>query len=211
MALEIEVFSDVICPWCFIGKRRLERALRLLEGTPAVRVTWRAFELNPGMPPEGIPRRDYRTGKFGSWERSQELDARVAQAGAPDGIEFQFERMERTPNTTDAHRLLGLGLREGCQDAVAERLFRGYFLEGRDIGDRETLVETAAAAGLNADAARRYLASDAGTAEVREDEARAHRLGVHSVPTFLVDGRAAIEGAQPPELLAAALRKLAGS
>src|SRR5262249_28657201 len=130
MSLQVEVFSDVICPWCYIGKHRLEKALRLLGTEAPAEVVWRPFELNPGMPGAGIPRREYRTAKFGSWERAQALDARVARSGAQDGIPFAFERMERTPNTLKAHRLIWLAQREGVQNALVDALFRAYFTEG---------------------------------------------------------------------------------
>ena len=130
MNLSVEVISDVICPWCFIGKRRLEKALAALDGSHEVRVRWLPFQLNPTMPKEGISRREYRTKKFGSWERSQELDAQVAAAGEAEGIHFAFDRMERTPNTLDAHRLLWLADTVGVQDAVVEALFRAYFTDG---------------------------------------------------------------------------------
>src|SRR3954464_14907495 len=127
MTFTIDIISDVICPWCFIGKRRLEKAVAALDGAHEVRVRWLPFQLNPQMPPEGVSRREYRTRKFGSWERSLELDAQVAAAGEGEGIHFAFERMERTPNTLDAHRLIWLAEQEGIQDAVVEALFRAYF------------------------------------------------------------------------------------
>src|SRR5258707_14945263 len=150
MKLAIDIVSDVICPWCFIGKRRFEKALRLRPPEVEIEVHWRPYELNPDMPAEGIDRKLYRTRKFGSWEHSQALDAQVAQAGAGDGIPFAFDRMERTPNTFDAHRLIWLAGKQGAQAAVVEALFRAYFLDARDIGDREVLAQVAGAAGLNA-------------------------------------------------------------
>jgi len=135
MDLSVDVISDVICPWCFIGKRRLERAVAALHGSHEVRVRWLPFQLNPQMPKEGVSRREYRTRKFGSWERSQELDAQVAEAGEAEGIHFAFDRMERTPNTLEAHRLIWLADTEGVQDAVVESLFRAYFTDGRDISN----------------------------------------------------------------------------
>ena len=137
MKLAIDIVSDVICPWRFIGKRRLEKALRLLPSESEIEIHWRPYELNPDMPAEGIDRKLYRTRKFGSWERSQALDAQVAQAGAGEGIPFAFDRMERTPNTFDAHRLIWLARVEGVQDAVVEALFQAYFVDALDVGDRE--------------------------------------------------------------------------
>src|SRR5207253_10603284 len=129
MMLHIEVISDVICPWCYIGKRRLEKAVVTLDGLHEVRVRWLPFQLNPSMPKEGISRREYRTRKFGSWERSKELDAKVISVGKDEGIDFAFDRIERTPNTLDAHRLIWLADKEGVQDAVVESLFLAYFIE----------------------------------------------------------------------------------
>jgi predicted DsbA family dithiol-disulfide isomerase len=129
VALNVDVFSDVICPWCLIGKRRLEKAIAA-HGGP-VKVRWLPFQLNPTMPKDGISRREYRTKKFGSWARSQELDARVIAVGKDEGIDFAFDRIERTPNTLDAHRLIWLADKEVVQDSVVEALFRAYFTEGR--------------------------------------------------------------------------------
>ena len=141
------MISDVICPWCYIGKRRLEKAVAALDGQHEVRVRWLPFQLNPTMPKDGISRREYRTRKFGSWERSLELDAKVVAAGKAEGIHFAFDRIERTPNTLDAHRLIWLADKEGIQDAVVEALFRAYFTEGRDISKRQTLIDVVAEAG----------------------------------------------------------------
>jgi predicted DsbA family dithiol-disulfide isomerase len=194
--LTIDVISDVICPWCFIGKRRLEKAL---NGRPAA-VRWHPFQLNPDIPREGIDRKSYRIGKFGSWERSQELDARVAAAGKDEGIAFRFDRMARTPNTLHAHRIIWLAGERGVQDAVAEALFRAYFTDGRDLSDRATLAEIAAGAGLDHAEVVDLLAGDGGLDVVRAGEEQARRLGVSGVPFFVVNGRVALSGAQPPEL-----------
>jgi predicted DsbA family dithiol-disulfide isomerase len=126
MVLHIDVISDVICPWCYIGKRRLEKAIVALEGQSEVRVRWLPFQLNPMMPKEGISRKEYRTKKFGSWERSQELDAKLVAVGKTEGINFAFDRIERTPNTVDAHRLIWLADQQGVQDALVEAIFRAY-------------------------------------------------------------------------------------
>ena len=144
MQLSVDLISDVICPWCFIGKRRLEKAIAAL-GKP-VKVRWLPFQLNPTMPKEGISRRDYRIKKFGSWERSMQLDADIIAVGKQEGIHFAFDRMERTPNTLDAHRLIWLADQESCQDAVMEALFQAYFTEGRDISNCQTLIDVVAEA-----------------------------------------------------------------
>ena len=194
--LTIDVISDVICPWCFIGKRRLERALR----DRAAMVRWHPFQLNPEMPREGIERRSYRIKKFGSWQRSQELDAHVAAAGQAEGIAFNFDKMARTPNSLDAHRVIWLAGESGVQDAVVEALFLAYFTDGRDLSDRATLTDVAAGAGLARTEVAEMLVGEAGLDSVRTGEQQARRLGVSGVPYFVVNGRVALSGAQPPEL-----------
>ncbi|HET6521355.1 MAG TPA: DsbA family oxidoreductase, partial [Geminicoccaceae bacterium] len=190
MPIAIEVYSDVICPWCFVGKRRLEAALAQLgDDAREVGVTWRPFELNPDMPREGMDRAAYRAAKFGSAERSRELDARLRAVGAAAGLDFAFDRIGRTPNTFDAHRLIWFAQREGAGEAVVEALFRRYFLEGQDIGRREVLVDVGRGAGLDAGAVGRMLDGDGGAREVRTEEQGAYRLGLRGVPLFVVDGR----------------------
>src|SRR4029077_5091722 len=139
----IQVVSDLICPWCYIGKRRLQKALDLL-GRNDVAIHWTAFQLNPHAPREGWNRREYRIAKFGSAEVSARLESRVVDAGAQEGIHFQFDRIERTPNTFDAHRLIWLAARESLQDAVVENLFHAYFIEGRNVGDHDVLRDVGA-------------------------------------------------------------------
>jgi len=194
--LTIDIVSDVICPWCFIGKRRLEKAL----GDRSATVRWHPFRLNPDMPHEGIDRKVYRIRKFGSWERSLELDAQVAAVGRGEGIAFNFDRQARTPNTLDAHRVIWLAGERGVQDAVIEALFLAYFTEGRDLSDRATLADVAAGAGLDRAGVVELLAGDKGLDVVKAGEERARRLGVSGVPFFVVGGRVALSGAQPPEL-----------
>lgn len=203
--LAIEVISDAICPWCWVAKRRLETALAALGPNVEASVAWRPFELNPGMPREGLDRRVYRSRKFGSWEHSQALDAQVAAAAAPDGLDFRHDRMERTPNTVDAHRLIWLAGREGRQDAVVEALFSGYFHEGRDVGDPAVLTAIGAEAGLDRGRVAAMYASDEGSDEVRAELDWATTAGVASVPTVLVNGEVLFSGAIPPELIEAHL------
>lgn len=205
--LIIDVVSDVICPWCYIGKRRLEKALALLGDLPAVRVNWKPFQLNPQMPPSGMERRAYRTAKFGSWERSQVLDAQAAAAGAEEGIAFNFERMTRTPNTLDAHRLIWRAGPLGVQDAVVERLFRGYFGEGKDLNDRATLVRLAVDGGISAPDAERLLAGEEGKADVLREEAHYKSLSISGVPMFFFNGQPGFSGAVAPSMLADAIRQ----
>src|SRR5712664_4099324 len=202
MKLAIEIVSDVICPWCFIGKRRFEKALRLLQPEIQTSVHWRPFELNPEMPPEGLDRKLYRTRKFGSWERSQALEAQVAEQGAAEGIQFAFDRIERTPNTFEAHRLVWLAGEQGVQDAVVEALFQAYFVDALDLGSREVLAKIATNAGMETAGIRDFLQSERGGPEVRAAELWARRQGVQGVPFFLIEGATAISGAQKPEIIA---------
>ena len=202
-ALLIEVASDVVCPWCYIGKRRLAKALASLAGEVEARVEWLPFQLNPGMPPEGMARADYRRAKFGSLERGRALDARVAQEGAGEGIAFAFERMQRTPNTTAAHRLIDLAQAHGRGEAVVDALFRAYFEEARDIGDAAVLAGIAAAAGVE------DWPAGADAARVAEREARVREYGISGVPTFIFERRSGLSGAYPPDLLAQAIREAA--
>lgn len=203
--LAVDVISDVICPWCFIGKRRLEKAI-VAHGGP-VRVRWLPFQLNPQMPKEGVSRREYRTKKFRSWERSQELDAQVAAAGAAEGIHFAFNRMERKPNTLDAHRLIWLADREGVQDAVVEALFRAYFTDGRDISNRQMLLDVAAEAGLDRSKAEDVLTSGGGQEAIIEADQLARRVRVEGVPFFIINGKFTLSGAQPPDAFLEAFRQ----
>ena len=147
MTLAVDVISDVICPWCFIGKRRLEKAIAAY-GKP-VTVSWHPYQLNPKMPKEGISRREYRIAKFGSWERSMELDANIVSICKREGIHFDFDRIKRTPNTVNAHRLIWLSNKDGIQDAVVKALFQAYFTEGRDISNPKTLIDVVVEAGLD--------------------------------------------------------------
>lgn len=206
-ALTIEVYSDVVCPWCYVGKRRLERALTEFGGAP--RVIWRPFELNPTMPKAGMDRTAYLEAKFGSLDAFRQLEEHVQAAGASEGISFAFENITRTPNTFAAHRLIWLAEREGRQDAVVTSLFRGYFEEGAEIGTIATLIRLAERAGLSKEVAERVLQSEEGTAEVKAEEAAGHALGIRGVPYFLVNGTYAISGAQPVETFVSALKRTA--
>ena len=205
-AFTIDVVSDVVCPWCYIGKRRLEEALaRLREAEPdlPIVVRWHPFQLNPDLPREGADRRGYLEAKFGGPAGAREVYARVGAAGAAVGIPFAFDAIERQPNTLDAHRLIAWAQsrREGDPDALVERLFRAYFLDGRFLGDRETLVERAAEAGYDADDARKFLASDDLIAAVAGADERARALGVSGVPFFVFGGKTALSGAHEPDTL----------
>jgi predicted DsbA family dithiol-disulfide isomerase len=202
----IAVYSDVICPWCFVGKRRLERALR--EVGAEASIAWLPFELNPDMPPGGMERASYRARKFGP-ERSRELDANMTKLGTEEGIAFAFDRVARTPNTRKAHMLIVHASRLGRADAVVEALFVAYFEEALDIGDEEVLAALAQRHGLEQGEALRALADPQLREEVVAQEAEAAGLGVSGVPFFLVEGQWAIEGAQPSSTWVDALRQIA--
>jgi predicted DsbA family dithiol-disulfide isomerase len=205
MGLLIDVISDVICPWCFMGKRRLEKAIAAHQHE--VRVRWLPFQLNPTMPKEGISRREYRTKKFGSWERSLELDARLIEVGKAEGINFAFDKIERTPNTLESHRLIWLADKEGVQGAVVEALFRAYFTEGRDISNRQRLIDVVADAGLDRGKAEDLLKGDGGLEAIREAEELSRRFRVDGVPFFIINGKITLSGAQQPDTFLAAFRQ----
>jgi predicted DsbA family dithiol-disulfide isomerase len=203
--IRVDIISDVICPWCWIGKRRLEKAVAAL-GTP-VKIRWLPFQLNPTMPKDGISRREYRTKKFGSWERSLELDAQVAAAGRAEDLDFAFDKIERTPNTLDAHRLIWLADMEGVQDAVVEALFRVYFTEARDISNRQTLLNVVTEAGMDGRKAEAVLNGNNGQEAFTEAEGLSRRNRVDGVPFFIIDGKITLSGAQQPEAFVEAFRQ----
>jgi predicted DsbA family dithiol-disulfide isomerase len=206
--MHVEIYSDMVCPWCFIGKRRWEKAIETAGYANQVQVTWRPFQLNPTMPKSGMDRRTYLEAKFGGAEARREIEERLAKAGVTDGIMFAFDRIARTPNTFEAHRLMWFAQQHKKQDDLAEGLFHAYFSEGRDIGDGQTLVDVAEEIGLDRDATRQFFASDQGVEVVREEEATGHGLGIQGVPYFVLNGTYAISGAQSPDIFASALQKV---
>ena len=208
--IPITVYSDVICPWCYVGKRRLEAALAGTgPGNPMhISFSWRPFELNPDMPAEGMERKSYRARKFGD-ARAAELDLKMAEIGRELGIAFAFDRMQRTPNTRLAHRLIWEAGRQGAQDAVVERLFRGYFEEGLDIGAPEALRSLAAECGLDAAGVEQALTEQDSLDAVTELEQQGYRMGIQGVPFFILLQKYGVSGAQPPEFWRDALPRLA--
>ena len=206
--LRVDVWSDIACPWCHVGKRHLEQALDRFPHRDDVDVLWRAFELDPSAPREldaEIPYAERLAKKYGSSrEEAEGMIRRMTETAAKDGLDFRFDRIH-PGNTFDAHRVLHLAHDRGKQDAVKERFFRGYLSDGQAIGKPETLVRLAAEAGLDAEEVRATLASDAYALDVREDEEEATELGIRGVPFFIVGGRYAISGAQPAEILLRAL------
>jgi len=211
-ALTIDVVSDVVCPWCYIGKRRLEEALSLLrtvEPDLPVEVRWHPFQLNPDLPAEGADRRQYLEHKFGGPARAKEIYARVEAAGATVGIPFAFDAIERQPNTLLAHRLIAWAQTrpEGDADALVELLFKAYFIDGQYLGDRDVLTACAVAAGFDPGDARAFLESPDMADDVAVADRRAREMGVTGVPFFIFDGKIAVSGAQEAATLLEAIRQ----
>ena len=207
MTLAIDIISDVVCPWCYIGKRRLESALALYRerqpGAPEPTITWHPFELNPDMPDEGIAREDYVARKFGA--RGKDVYKRVASVGEQVGIPFAFDKVGRQPNTRRVHALIAAARDSGRQGAVKEGFLRAYFLEGTDLTRRENLEAVALAAGLDRETVRATLDSDEVLGQVAAEEEHARDLGVEGVPFFIFNQKVAVSGAQEPEALLGAM------
>lgn len=199
--IHIDIFSDTICPWCLIGKRRLEKALAERPGLE-VAIHWRTFQLNPQMPEEGMDRQTYLSMKFGGAENAGLVYDRIREAGAEEGVDFAFEAIKRTPNTIASHRLIRWAAGQDKETDLVEALFQAYFFRGEDIGDPEVLVAAAESVGLDPMESRAFLESDALKAELREEDRQARGLGIDGVPCFIFNGRHALAGAQPPKILA---------
>lgn len=212
--LTVDVISDVACPWCFIGMKRLERAVALAPDVE-VAVRWRPYQLDPTIPREGLPRRAYMLKKFGSEEKLREIHARIVEAGEAEGISFDFDAMQVSANTLDAHRVIRWAASPkapaGAQSRAVARLFSLNFEQGRDIGNHAVLAEAAGEAGLDAALVESLLASNADEDEVRAEIDMAGQMGVRGVPCFLIEGRYAVMGAQEAETLADAIRQVAGA
>jgi predicted DsbA family dithiol-disulfide isomerase len=196
LAARIDVISDAICPWCYIGKRQLESALKLLEQEQLrFSVMWHPYQLNPDMPAEGVDRATYRATKFGGAERALAIDRRITETAATVGLEFHLEKLTRTPNTLNAHRLIRFAAQQGVQDGVVEALFKGYFCDGADIGDAELLASIGGTGGLDPDAVWKMLASDEGKREVLASDQMARNAGIQGVPSFALQGHVLFSGA----------------
>src|SRR4051812_10433648 len=207
--LVVDVVSDLVCPWCYIGKRKLETALqRLREHDPELEVAvhWHPFQLNPDLPSEGMSRRDYLRAKFGAANADQ-VYARVSNAGAGVGIDFRFEAIQRQPNTLDAHRLVAWAQARGDAGPLIERLFRAYFIEGRMLGDADELVRLASECGYLDDEVRAFLDSEDEREPVEAEDREAREVGISGVPFFIFNGKVALSGAQDPENLLQAIAK----
>ncbi len=204
----IDIVSDAICPWCYIGKRHLEQSLaKLAEDGLTFQVHWNPFQLNPDMPKEGRDRAAYRAWKFGSAEKAVALDQRITEAAAASGLAFRTDLMTRTPNTIDAHRLIWLAGQQRVQDAAMEAVFKAYFVQGRDIGDHGVLADCAAEAGMQRQDVLAFLAGDLADKEMRAADQAAREAGVSGVPSFFLDGYSLFSGAMPAETIASALRR----
>jgi predicted DsbA family dithiol-disulfide isomerase len=208
--IRIDIVSDVVCPWCYIGQKRLDRALREIPEI-ATEVFWRPYQLDPTIPPRGTDRKAYMLAKFGSEERLRQIHATVKEAGEGEGIAFDFEAIKVSPNTLDAHRLIrwAASAGDGVQDRLARRLFQLFFEEGQNIGDHKVLVEAARDSGMDVAVVETLLPTEADKEAVQNEIATAGRMGIRGVPCFLLEGRYAVMGAQDPEVLAGALRQIA--
>jgi predicted DsbA family dithiol-disulfide isomerase len=207
--LHIDVVSDVVCPWCFIGKRRLETALTLIPDIP-VEINWRPYFLNPWIPREGIDRQTYLETKFGSAERYNMIAERVAAAAAAEGLLYATDAIGRQPNTIDCHRLILWSRSATDPGRMKQRLMELYFSEGADLTDPKTLIQAAADCGMDADLVRRLLASDADIDRVESEANSAKEAGIDGVPCFIIGGSVIVTGAQSPEYLANAIERTAG-
>ncbi len=206
--MQIDVISDTVCPWCYIGKRRLERAMRLRPQI-AFDVRWRPFQLDPATPPEGVDRKAYIERKFGSSDKIKPIHNALLKAGEDEGIPFAFEKITRTPNTINSHRLIRWSHSMGVQDQVVELLFRRYFTEGADIGQIATLVQIGTDAGMDAELVEELMNSDADLERVRHEDSMARKIGIQGVPTYLIGGKTLINGAQDAEVLVRAFDHVA--
>ena len=207
--IQIDMISDVICPWCFLGKRRLDKALTLLPDIKT-EVIFRPFYLDPTIPPEGLDRHEYMEEKFGA-ERLKTIHDPLVAAGKADGVPYQFDKITRTPNTLSAHRVLRWALVEGKQREVAEALFMAYWNQGRDVGDHATLAEIAGSCGMDGLKVQADLATDKDSEAVLKEMAMAQKMGVSGVPTFIINRKYGVVGAQGPEVLADAIKKAASA
>lgn len=205
--IKLDILSDPICPWCYIGKANLDRALEAAPNHPFA-IEWHPFQLNPDMPEGGMDRRTYLETKFGGKENAVAVYARIAEAAEKAGLKINFEGIEKTPNTINAHRLIHWAGLEGRQTAIVSRLFKAYFEEGRDIGDLSVLLDIAEGAGMDRAMTERLFASDADAEDIRARDAHARERGVTGVPTFVLANQHVLPGAQPPELWAQVISEI---
>ena len=206
----VDIVSDVMCPWCYIGKRRLEQALETLDGVD-VAVQWRPYQLDPTLPPEGRDRKEYLENKFGGPEKAKEIYTRIEEAGRGEDLDFKFSAIKVSPNTIDSHRVIRWAINEGeeVQGRLVERLFQLYFMEGGNIGDHDVLADAATEAGMDGGVVRSLLATDKDRDAVEKEIATAQQMGVTGVPCFIIDSKYAVVGAQEPSHIAEAIKQAA--
>lgn len=210
MTMQIDIISDTVCPWCFVGKRRLEKALeQIMAARPDadIQVNWHPFQLNPDMPEDGRDYKEYYLEKFGSAERVKDLLDNMTAAGAAEGLEFNFAAIEKSPNTLASHHLVRWAATAGCQDQVVEAVFLAYFMDGRDIGDHDVLAEIAGQAGMDAALVKELYAEGRDKDLVAADISGAQKMGISGVPFFIVDSKYAVSGAQSPEVFVDVINK----
>ncbi len=205
--IEIDVISDVMCPWCYIGKRRLEKALAMVPDVP-VDIRWRPFQLDHTIPETGMDRKEYLRKKFGSDEQVAQVYGPVRAAGKDEDIPFEFDKITVSPNTLNAHRIIRWAMADGVQNAVVERLFQLYFVEGANLTDKTVLADAAVEAGLERPVVERLLESDADMAETKAEISQAQQMGVTGVPAFIIGGRYAVMGAREPEAIVQAITEV---
>lgn len=205
--LTIDIVSDVMCPWCYIGKRRLEQALEMTSPEIEVAIRWRPFQLDATIPMGGMSRKEYLSRKFGGEEAAKQIYARIEEAGETENLPFAFDLIEKSPNTLNAHRLIRWAQTTGHQDALVEKLFKLFFVEGADIGDKTVLADAAEDIGMERDTVARLLEGDSDMEEVKAEIAHAQRIGVTGVPCFIIDEKYALMGAQQPETLVQAFQQ----
>ena len=206
-ALQIDVIVDTMCPWCFLGKRRLDKALKERPDI-AVDIRWRPYQLDPTIPNEGMARKDYLERKFGASGASNTRYKPVTMAGLDEDIAFDFDKIEKSPNTIDSHRLIRWAASEGCQDEMVEHLFKLYFEDGADIGDKQVLLKAAKHVGMDVDLVDRLLSSDADRDLIEQEVAQAREIGVQGVPTYIFENKYVLTGAQEPQVLVSAIEEI---
>ena len=198
LMIELDIFSDTVCPWCYIGKKRLENALNKYKNL-VIKQTWRPFQLNPGMPPDGMDRQEYLISKFGSSDAAKTVYENIYEEGVKEGINFNFDLIEVTPNSFNSHRLLALEYKADIQEKVLDDLFESYFLHGKDIGDPNILLQIAIKHNINAEEFKSYLSDQENIEPLANEAIQAKKMGINSVPTFIVNRQIVINGAQTSE------------
>ena len=198
LMIELDIFSDTVCPWCYIGKKRLENALNKYKNLK-IKQTWRPFQLNPGMPPDGMDRQEYLISKFGSSDAAKTVYENIYEEGVKEGINFNFDLIEVTPNSFNSHRLLALAYNANMQEKVLDDLFESYFLHGKDIGDPNILLQIAIKHNIDAEEFKSYLSDQENIEPLANEEIQAKKMGINSIPTFIINKQIVINGAQTSE------------